>query len=86
MSCQSSPARLVHARSARGQFRAIVADDDVRATAPGAERVQRARNPCAGDRGVGDRRQAFTGEVVDHDQDAKPSGDKAIRDEVSDQR
>jgi hypothetical protein len=67
---------------ARGELRTIVADDRRRHAATGNQKVEFARDPHAGDRGVGNRRQALAGEVVDHHQDAQAPGGQAIRDEV----
>jgi hypothetical protein len=51
--------------------------------APGDDGVELARHPPAGDRGVGDRRQAFFGDVIDHVEDAKaPPVRKLVVDEV----
>jgi hypothetical protein len=57
-------------------------DDRHRRVAPATRRIQLARDPRAGDRRIGDRRQTLAGEVVDHDQDAEAAGGGATSDEV----
>ena len=67
----------------RGQLCAVVADDQTRQFAEGADPVELAGNPLAGQRGVGDQSQAFAAEVVDHCENAKaPSIDEAVGDKV----
>jgi hypothetical protein len=62
----------------------VVTDDYIRASpSPANNVVQFARHTPAGDRGVGDQRQAFSGAVVNHRQDAEaPSVGELVRDEV----
>jgi hypothetical protein len=67
----------------RGEFRAIVADDHRRHAVPCNQTVELACDPPAADRGVGDRRQAPTGEVVhDRQNPEPPSPGQHIGDEV----
>ena len=61
----------------------VVGDDQIRFAAPGDEGVELARNSRAGDQGVGDRRQTFLGDVVDHVEDPEaPPVRKLVVDEV----
>jgi hypothetical protein len=68
----------------RGQLRAVVTDDRIRASpSPANNVVQLTRHAPAGDRGVGDQGEALSGAVVDHRQDAEaPSVGELVRDEV----
>ena len=61
------PAQDRHA----GQLGAVVGDTGGRLATPGHDRVELTPDPQAGERGVGDQRQAFAGEVVDDGEDAK---------------
>jgi hypothetical protein len=56
-----------------GQLGAIVGHTDHRSTTPGDDDIEFAHNPQAGQRSVGDQRQAFAGEVIDHGQNAETS-------------
>src|SRR5579863_9221465 len=69
----------------RGQLGAVVADDSVRTShAPANDVVEFPRDAPAGDRGVGNERQAFSGAVVDHRQDAEtPSVGQLVADKGS---
>ena len=57
----------------RGELGSIVGDDHAGLAAPLDQRRQLARHAPAGDRGVGDRRQAFPRYVVDNVEDPEPS-------------
>ena len=57
----------------RSELGPVVRNDHAGLAAPLDQRGQFARHAPAGDRGVGDRRQAFPRHVVDDVEDAKPS-------------
>jgi hypothetical protein len=56
-----------------GQLGAVVAHHRQRQAALRADRVQLARHPLAGQRGVGHQSQALVAEVVDHAQNPEPA-------------
>ena len=67
----------------RGELGPIVRDDHAGLAAPFDQRRQFARHAPAGDRGVGDRRQALPRHVIDDIQDAKSSAaGKLVMDEI----
>ena len=53
------------------ELRAVVADDHGRTAPPSDQRCQLSRDAASRDRGVGDRRQALAGDVVDHVENAE---------------
>jgi len=55
----------------RGEFAAVVADDEQRLLALCNDGIELAYHPGAGDRGINDQRQALAGEVVDHHEHAE---------------
>ena len=57
----------------RGHFRTVIADDQPRPATPGDQDIELARQPLPGDRGVGNRGQAFAGEAIHDHQDAEPA-------------
>jgi hypothetical protein len=64
-------------------FGAVVGDAGSGLAADCDDRVQLARHAQAGDRGIGNQRQALAGEVIDHGEDAEPPAvGEGIRDEV----
>jgi hypothetical protein len=76
---------LLHPREhgVGGELGSVVGDDQIGFAAPGDDGVELARDSPAGDRGVGDRRQAFLGDVVDQVEDAEaPPVRKLVVDEV----
>ena len=84
MKCQAT---LVLARpgehGVRGELGAVIGDDHAGLAAPGDKRRELARDAPARDRGVGDRRQALLGDVVEDVQDAKaPAAGELVVDEV----
>jgi hypothetical protein len=61
----------------------VVADDGAGAAALGDHRVELAHHPCAGQRRIGDQRQAFAREVIDDRQNPEPPPvGEGIADEV----
>ena len=61
----------------------VVGDDQAWLAAPGDDGVEFARDAPAGDRSVGNRRQAFLGDVVDHVENAQaPPVRELVVDEV----
>ena len=67
----------------RSELAAVVADDHAGIASARRYPVQLAGDPQARQRGVGDRGQALTGEVIDHRQNAEaPALDQRVRDEV----
>ena len=61
----------------------MIGDDQIGFAAPREDRVELSRHPPTRDRGVGDRRQAFLGHVVDHVEDAEaPPVRELVVDEV----
>jgi hypothetical protein len=66
-----------------GQLGTVVADDGLRSAVGDQKPVELAGDPDTGDRGIGNQRQALTGAVVDHDQDAHAAAvDELIGGEV----
>ena len=64
----------------RRELSAVIGDNHAGSTPSRHERRQLAHDPLAGDRRVGDRKQAFAGRVVDHVQDAEapPAGELVV--------
>jgi len=54
-----------------GQLGAVIGEAHGRATATGDDGIEFAHDPQAGQRSVGDQRQAFAGEVIDDAKDAE---------------
>ena len=66
----------------RSQLGAVVADDGLWLAASDQKPVELAGHPDAGDRGVGNRRQAFAGALVDHQDAHTAAVDELIGNEV----
>jgi hypothetical protein len=74
-------AKAQHGHS--GQLGAVIGHAHCWPTAPGDDDFQFAYDPQAGQRGVGDERQALAGEVIDHGQNAEtPTIGEGIRQEI----
>ena len=69
--------------SVGGELGSVIGDDQIGFAAPRDDRVEFSRHPATRERGVGDRRQAFLGHVVDHVEDAEaPTVRELVVDEV----
>src|SRR5919107_2130984 len=67
----------------RGELGAVVGDDELGLATPGDQVRELARDPLARDRGVGDRRQALLGDIVEDVQDPEaPAAGHLVVDEV----
>jgi hypothetical protein len=84
MKCQAIRCSCAQASIAfAGELGPMVGDDQVRPAAPGDDGVEFAGGAPPGDRGVGDRRQAFLGDVVDDIENAEaPAARKLVVDKV----
>jgi hypothetical protein len=72
VSCQSTRRSGVQASIAMLVSSVPLSETQVRGLPDYDDRVQLASDAPAGDRGIGNQRQAFASEVVDHGEDAEP--------------